>query len=193
MHHVERHDLIFEDRDLLEHSFRLIGILHRGKLYQDAIDPHIADRRLGNTQSVDATVDDLAGLGLNLRRNLRHFGSRIELEQEPRAALQVEAEVDRLLDGRHGDDRNRTNGDNNQCFEWRLEIFPVHSSRWSLAFGGRRASPRRPKAPADCEQPADCDRGDDAPKNSLTWPAVNERAGRKERAIDRRDTQHPPR
>ena len=74
------------------------GILHVRKFHEDAVAADGRDLRLGDAQTVDARVDDLLDLSLNISRNLRHFRTRVQLQQNANSALQIEAELYLALD-----------------------------------------------------------------------------------------------
>ena len=52
--------------DLFEQLLRLVGILHGRQLDQNPVGADVADRRLGDAEAVDAPIDDLARLRLDL-------------------------------------------------------------------------------------------------------------------------------
>ena len=128
-----------------EHLLGLIGVLDVRQFDQDAVAADVADRRLGNTEAVDAVVDDLARLRLNLGRDLRHFGRRIQLKQQTRSALQIETEMDLLMERRDRPNREDDDRDNNQRLNGVLSLFQFNGVRRGAVQtngpGGRPAGP----------------------------------------------------
>ncbi len=108
---LRRHDLELEHRGLFEQAHGGVGVFDRRQLDEQLVAAHLGDDGLGDTQRVDADLDDLLDLVLDVRSDLRDLLGRRELEQHACAALEIEAEVDLLL---HREDGPHAETDQNQ-------------------------------------------------------------------------------
>ena len=119
-----RHDLELEDGDLLQQALQLVRVLERGNFDQQAVGADFGDDRFGNAQRVDAFLNDKLDLILNVGRDRRHFRRRLQLEQDARAALKVEAQVDLLRDGPNRPHAESDESHKEDRFERPLELIP---------------------------------------------------------------------
>ena len=114
-----RNDFEIEFRNFLEQPDCRVGIFDAGKLDEDTIGTNRRDLWLRDADLVDTFAIDLLGLALDFRRDLRDLRRRVQLHENPDAALQVQSELDVFLDREHevqaechdtGDERSRHPG-----------------------------------------------------------------------------------